>query len=438
VVPECVDDTCEQEMAKADPFEWFEFTPTAVTPDTAYIFYPGATIDVRAYAPPAREIAKYGYLVVLVPMPGGAAIGYPDRAASVIDAHPEISNWFLGGHSMGGGAAIAYENRVLNGELIPSAPLTGLIPWAAYGTVEFPIETTTAAVTIIYEAEKADLAEAGRPYVPADTEFIMLEGVNHAQFGYYGEQEGDYDAKMTHVNQTEIVVAATVHSIRRVLAGSATEHALYAAAEPQLDTWCELAQQTVANTDPVLDTALINNVMTDSIIGFRGSSATIDLAAGSPINIASLPIFGGNATSLNAPPVYKSEIFCKMKDQQSIVRELSDYDYVGGTPDIGTCAQMNETAYNWARGAVSSEELAAYDASGVTLTFGVDGQSTTGPGWLFDDQNILEETSPGVYQLTAAGLLVPSGVVGNPDKEEVLYCKLWSPARAVYWILEQK
>jgi hypothetical protein len=438
------DNPCEQVMAKATPFEWFEYTPTAAAPDTAYVFYPGADLDVRAYAPPAQDIANLGHLVVLMPMPGGAAILGEDRITSVMAAHPEISNWFLGGHSMGGAAAISYEYKVLNGDIVPPEPLTGVIVWAGYGTDEFPIQTTATPVTVIYEYAKETNKVAGEPYLPATAVYIRLEGVNHANFGYYGIQDGDYPAKITKENQKELSVSSTVHSMNRVKAGGATENPLYETVDSELDALCEQAQQVVANTDPVFDTADLFNQMTDDIgtLGFRGASATLDPAATPPINIVTLPIDGGNPTSLNAPPVYRSQVFCKLKDQESIVRDLPAYAYSGGTANIGTCGQMNEATYNWARGAVGADDptaLADYDASGVTLIFGADYQSATGPDFVYGDQSTLEEISPNVYELRAASIQVAPGEAGNvPEKEEVKYCKLWSPARAVYWILEQK
>jgi hypothetical protein len=124
-----------------------------------------------------------------------------------------------------------------------------------------------------------------------------------------------------------------------------------------------------------------------------------------------------------------------MKSQESIVNELG---YTATGPR-GTCRHMNETAYNWARNAVTPAELATYDGSGVTLTFGPDGQSQTGPDFVYYDEMTLEETAiPDTYELTSSAILVGDGVTGNPDKDNVFYCKIWSPARAVYWILEQK
>ena len=62
----------------------------------------------------------------------------------------------------------------------------------------------------------------------------------------------------------------------------------------------------------------------------------------------------------------------------------------------------------------------------------------TGPDFVYYDEISFVETPTDAWTLTSAALLVGDGVTGNPDKDNVFYCKMWSPARALYWILEQK
>ncbi len=80
---------------------------------TALIFYGGANCDARAYAPMAREIARAGFMMVLVKMPDDWALQAPERAAVVIDAFPDITAWAIGGHSMGGIAACEFAKEHL-------------------------------------------------------------------------------------------------------------------------------------------------------------------------------------------------------------------------------------------------------------------------------------------------------------------------------------
>ncbi len=81
------------------------FRPAQGTVDVGLVFYPGGRVDYRSYAPPLRAIAAEGYWVALVSMPLNLAVFDPNRANAVIDAHPEIQHWAVGGHSLGGAMA---------------------------------------------------------------------------------------------------------------------------------------------------------------------------------------------------------------------------------------------------------------------------------------------------------------------------------------------
>jgi pimeloyl-ACP methyl ester carboxylesterase len=207
-----VDDVCESAMADAG--EWIEFSPADATPTGAFVIYPGGGVDARAYAPTAQEIARKGILTIIVPMPGKFALDAYDRITDVIRAHPEIADWHLGGHSLGGVAATQYEST-------DPGTLTGLILWAAYGSVEYDIVSSSTPVTVIHGTEDGlatmqDVKE-GEAYLPAHTKYITLEGANHAQFGYYGEQAGDGEATINKEKQQQLVVEFTLEAIERGL-----------------------------------------------------------------------------------------------------------------------------------------------------------------------------------------------------------------------------
>ena len=96
-----------------DNDSYYIFQPKAAPASTALIFYGGASCDARAYAPMAREIARAGYMMVLVKMPEDWARQAPERAAVVMEAFPAITAWAIGGHSMGGIAACEFAKEHL-------------------------------------------------------------------------------------------------------------------------------------------------------------------------------------------------------------------------------------------------------------------------------------------------------------------------------------
>ncbi len=121
---------------------WLVFTPTASSPTKGLILYPGGRVDYRAYAPAAHQIAAHGYLVVIVPMPFNLAVFGVNTAADVIAAYPDIQNWVIGGHSLGGAMAAHFANSHKD-------EISGLVLWAAYPASSDDLSTSDLRVTSI-------------------------------------------------------------------------------------------------------------------------------------------------------------------------------------------------------------------------------------------------------------------------------------------------
>ncbi len=184
------------------------FRPAQGTVDVGLVFYPGGRVDYRSYAPPLRAIAAEGYWVALVSMPLNLAVFDPNRANAVIDAHPEIQHWAVGGHSLGGAMAAHYA-------FYYPQRVQGLVLWAAYpsGDNSLAQEDTLTVVSIF--ASRDGLATPGKiaesqPLLPATTRFFEIAGGNHAQFGNYGIQAGDLPATLSRTEQQRQTVAAVV------------------------------------------------------------------------------------------------------------------------------------------------------------------------------------------------------------------------------------
>ena len=211
--------------ATYNPTDYYEFAPTSGAPTEALIIYMGAYVDVRAYAPMAHDIAAQGYLVVLVTMPDCITIFGAYRADAIINAHPEIVKWSIAGHSMGGVSAAAYieAKNSLNENKID-----GLIFWASWPANNAMQNVAGLKVASIYGTldgitDATDI-ETSRLNLPADTRWVALEGANHTQFGWYGENATDYDylqlgisgspddnpAAITRQEQNDLIVAYTV------------------------------------------------------------------------------------------------------------------------------------------------------------------------------------------------------------------------------------
>ena len=163
-------------------------------------------MDYRSYAPTAHQLAAKGYLVIIVRMPLNLAVFSPDAAIEVIASHPEIDHWAIGGHSLGGAMAANFAKK--QSELIQ-----GLVLWAAYPASSDDLSDSGLRAISIYGSldglatvEKIDLS---KPLLPADTTWVLIEGGNHTQFGWYGDQSGDNPAKISRSNQQDQIISAT-------------------------------------------------------------------------------------------------------------------------------------------------------------------------------------------------------------------------------------
>jgi pimeloyl-ACP methyl ester carboxylesterase len=186
---------------------WITFTPVNKAPTTGLIFYPGGLVEAEAYAPSARVMAEAGFLVVITPMPLNLAVLNSNAASEVIQTFPEIQNWVIGGHSLGGAMSASYS--VKNPDQID-----GLVLWAAYPAESSDLSDQTIIVTSIYGSldgvATPDQVLAARPLLPEETTWVPIEGGNHAQFGWYGPQDGDNPATISREEQQSQVVTATL------------------------------------------------------------------------------------------------------------------------------------------------------------------------------------------------------------------------------------
>lgn len=155
-------------------------------PTAGLIFYPGGKVEAAAYAPLLQACAQQGILCALVRMPANLAVLDSNAADGLQQTFPEITDWYIAGHSLGGAMAASYA--AAHGE-----DFAGLILLAAYSTKD--LTETSLRVLSIYGTEDGilnrDSYAENWANLPANTTELILEGGCHAQFGSYGPQEGD-------------------------------------------------------------------------------------------------------------------------------------------------------------------------------------------------------------------------------------------------------
>ena len=189
-----------------DHGDYISFEPTAQRSTTAFLFYPGGHVDFRAYSPILRRIAEQGYLVVLVQVRLNLAFFDTEAGAPVLQDFPEVKTWVTGGHSLGGVASAYFASN--------HPEIKGIVFWASY-PADDRLKDTDIKVLSIYGTEDGGLDDGAKieqykAFEPVDSQFVVIQGGNHSQFGDYGPQPGDNPATISPESQWQQTVDATV------------------------------------------------------------------------------------------------------------------------------------------------------------------------------------------------------------------------------------
>lgn len=171
--------------------------------DTALIFYPGAKVEYTSYMPMFTQLASQGIDCYLVEMPFNIAFFGTDSADDIIK-NSSYNHYFIAGHSLGGVVASSYVNKTDN--------IDGLILLASYPTQEInkPVLSIYGSNDKVFTIEKYNEA---KPLIKGNFSEFIIDGGNHGQFAYYGNQSGDGIANISASNQQSQCVSEMVKFI---------------------------------------------------------------------------------------------------------------------------------------------------------------------------------------------------------------------------------
>ncbi len=163
------------------------------------IFYPGAKVEHEAYLPLMEACASEGILCVLVEMPLYFPLIHPNAADGIQAQYPDIKNWYIGGHSLGGYSATNYLSK-------HHEEYAGLILLASYPAVD--LSGTALDVLSIYGSNDTIMNrqryEDGLSKLPAHYEELVIEGGCHAFFGMYDGQDASEAIGITNEEQIRL------------------------------------------------------------------------------------------------------------------------------------------------------------------------------------------------------------------------------------------
>lgn len=173
------------------------FSPDDAT--SGLIFYPGGKVEFTSYIPLMAACAEKGILCVIVKMPCNLAVLDVNAADGIREEYPEIENWYIGGHSLGGSMAATYLSD--NYEYFD-----GLVLLGSYSTAD--LSSLPTEVLSVYGSEDGimnrEKYEKYKTNLPVGFDEHVIEGGCHAYFGMYGDQKGDGEATITSEEQIDI------------------------------------------------------------------------------------------------------------------------------------------------------------------------------------------------------------------------------------------
>lgn len=190
--------------------DFISFTPNRDY-KTVFIFYPGAMVEPKAYAPLCRKIADSGYQVLLIKMPFRMATKGYNKPKDLGLLADKSKQYVLAGHSQGAkmAARFVFENPGLIQKLV----LMGTTHPRDEDLSSNPIEAMKIYGSRDGVASAADIL-ANKPKLPASTRYVLIEGANHAQFGYYGFQLGDDKASISRELQQQKLLEAVLSFLK--------------------------------------------------------------------------------------------------------------------------------------------------------------------------------------------------------------------------------
>jgi pimeloyl-ACP methyl ester carboxylesterase len=159
--------------------------PTGTPSGQGLVFIPGALVDPYAYLSKLAGAVEGTGLTVVVTKPTLNLAFFDQRPLSTFTAHaPDVTSWYVGGHSLGGVRAC---------QLASDPAVDGLILFGSYCAND--LSGTDLRVLSIGGSDDGlstpAKIDAARHLLPADATMVEIARMNHAQFGDYGTQPGD-------------------------------------------------------------------------------------------------------------------------------------------------------------------------------------------------------------------------------------------------------
>lgn len=190
--------------------DYYSVLPTSEQVSEGVIIYQGAFADAKSYIAPYSYLTKVGIGVFIVRSPFGFALFNVNGANKIIKDNPDIKNWYVAGHSLGGVAACEYAKTNSN-------KIKGLILLASFCNGNAS-DLNTSVLSISGTKDGLSTPQKindSKEKLPQNAKFVIIEGANHTQFGDFEKlQPGDNQAAIPQADASNQINDAIVNFIR--------------------------------------------------------------------------------------------------------------------------------------------------------------------------------------------------------------------------------
>ena len=191
-------------------------TPTGQRSPAGLVFIPGAKVDPYAYLYKLSGIVEASGATVVITKPTLNLAFFDTRPLSLFqDDAPAVERWFVGGHSLGGVRACQ-----LAADDSGDSAVAGLILFGSYCANDLA-DSGLTVLSISGSRDglsTPDKIAGAAGLLPEFTDFVEIEGLNHAGFGDYGPQPGDGRATLSSVEErdaiTDVLLSVLGNAVR--------------------------------------------------------------------------------------------------------------------------------------------------------------------------------------------------------------------------------
>ncbi len=135
------------------------------------------------------------------------------RVSQIIQSGDPSTHWIVAGHSVGG--VLASEVARDHGSQLAGMVLIGTSHPRDFDLSSLSIDVTKVSATNDGLASEAEI-KANAKKLPPQTHWVVIDGGNHSQFGYYGFQLGDHRATISRSVQQAQTTQALLDALGRV------------------------------------------------------------------------------------------------------------------------------------------------------------------------------------------------------------------------------